>query len=50
MVLNFFMFQKLQAVEEEHLTTMLEILGKYGETLKTERFLLDQVQKLANSD
>ncbi|XP_065657170.1 F-BAR domain only protein 2 isoform X5 [Hydra vulgaris] len=35
--------QKLQTVEEYHLTQMLTILNKYGETLKVERFLLDQI-------
>lgn len=35
--------KKLQTVEEDHLSQMLEILLKYGETIKVQRFLLDQI-------
>ena len=38
-----FLFQKLQTVEESHLKQMLELLSKYGESIKVERFLLEQV-------
>merc|ERR1739848_206514 len=34
---------RLQGVEEEHLKQMLEILANYGESIKTERFMLDQI-------
>jgi len=37
------MSRKLQTVEEDHLTQMLDILSKYGESIKVERFLLDQI-------
>ncbi|XP_066915204.1 F-BAR domain only protein 2-like [Clytia hemisphaerica] len=37
------MSQKLQTVEESHLKQMLELLSKYGESIKVERFLLEQI-------
>lgn len=36
-------YQKLHTVEEAHLKQMLELLSKYGESIKAERFLLEQI-------